>query len=95
MPGMGGYTLVTSGSTKGQGPTEPGFINGGMLSGEDSPARCPVIVVVESMDATLERISGLGGAVVSPRASVGNMGVAARVTDPEGSVVGRWETARS
>ena len=31
MPGMG-YTLVTSGPTGERGPTEPGFINGGMMS---------------------------------------------------------------
>ena len=31
MPGMD-YTLVMSGPSGDQGPTEPGFINGGMLS---------------------------------------------------------------
>src|SRR4051794_23954011 len=42
MPGMG-YTLVTSGPSGDTGPTEAGFINGGMLSRQDSPAAAPVV----------------------------------------------------
>src|SRR4051794_29554373 len=37
MPGMG-YTLVSSGPSDDTGPTEPGFINGGMMSRDDSPS---------------------------------------------------------
>jgi predicted enzyme related to lactoylglutathione lyase len=95
MPEMGGYTLVTSGPSGDQGPTEPGFINGGMLARQDSAAPGPVIVVdVDDIDATLEKISGLGGSTVTPKVPVGDMGFAAYFTDPEGNVVGLWETAR-
>jgi predicted enzyme related to lactoylglutathione lyase len=94
LPEMGGYTLVMSGPSGEQGPTEPGYINGGMLSRGDSVTSGPVIVVdVDSIDATLEKIAGLGGSVVSPRTAVGDMGFAAYFTDPEGNVVGLWETA--
>jgi predicted enzyme related to lactoylglutathione lyase len=49
---------------------------------------------VPSIDETLERIPGLGGTVVAGKAAVGEMGFAAYVSDPEGNVVGLWETAR-
>ena len=95
MPDMG-YTMVMSGPSDDTGPNESGFINGGMLSREGTPAKGPVLVIdVESIDATLERIQGSGGAVVSPKAPVGEMGFAAYFTDPEGNVVGLWETAGS
>lgn len=94
MPEMGGYTLVMTGPSGEQGPTEAGFINGGMLSREMSATRHPVVVVdVPSIDATLERIPELGGSVVAGKTAVGDMGFAAYVTDPEGNVVGLWETA--
>ena len=95
MPEMGGYTLVMSGPSGDAGPTEPGFINGGMLSRDQAATRGPVIVVdVESIDATLERIGGSGGSTVVAKVPVGDMGFAAYFTDPEGNVVGLWESAR-
>ena len=95
MPEMGGYTLVTTGPSGDQGPTEPGYIGGGMLSREQGVTSGPVIVVdVDSIDATLEKISGMGGSTVAPKTPVGDMGFAAYFTDPEGNVVGLWETAR-
>src|SRR3954454_20030910 len=93
MPEMGGYTLVTAGARTDQGPPEPGFINGGMLSRTDAATSGPVIVVdVPSIDESLAKITGLGGTVVGPQTPVGDMGFAAYVTDPEGNVIGLWET---
>ena len=95
MPEMGGYTLVTSGPSGEQGPTEPGFINGGMLARQESATPGPVIVVdVDDIDATLEKIGGLGGSTVTPKVPVGDMGFAAYFKDLEGNVIGLWETAR-
>ena len=94
MPEMS-YTLVMTGPSGDEGPTEPGFITGGMLSGEMGPAGGPVVVVdVPDIDAMLEKISGLGGSTVAGKTPVGDMGFAAYVKDPEGNVVGLWETAR-
>src|SRR3712207_8971631 len=45
MPEMGGYTLAMTGPSGDQGPTEPGFINGGMLSREQGATSGPVVVV--------------------------------------------------
>ena len=88
------YTMVTSGPSGDSGPTEAGFINGGMMARQGGPAQGPVIVVdVDSIDATLERIGSLGGSTVSGKTPVGEMGFAAYFTDPEGNVMGLWQTA--
>ncbi|MGY1635390.1 VOC family protein [Geodermatophilus sp. SYSU D00742] len=93
MPGMD-YTLVTTGPSGDQGPTEPGFVNGGMLARGTAAATGPVVVVdVESIDVALERVGELGGSTVAGKQPVGDMGFAAYVRDPEGNVVGLWETA--
>lgn len=93
MPGMD-YTLVLTGPSGDEGPTEPGFVNGGMLARSAAAAPGPVVVVdVESIDVALERVTELGGSTVLGKQPVGEMGFAAYVRDPEGNVVGLWETA--
>jgi uncharacterized protein len=93
MPEMG-YTLAMSGPSDDTGPAEPGFINGGMLSREQAATRSPVIVLdVDSIDDSLARIGELGGSTVVGKTPVGDMGFAAYFTDPEGNVMGLWETA--
>jgi predicted enzyme related to lactoylglutathione lyase len=89
------YTMVTSGPTTEQGmPSEPGFINGGMLGRHLASSAGPVITVdVDSIDAALERIEKLGGATVLGKQPVGTMGFAAYFKDPEGNVMGLWESA--
>ena len=93
MPEMN-YTIVMSGPSNDQGPTESGFINGGMLSRDQAATRAPVVVIdVDSIDDTLAKIGGVGGSTVVGKTPVGEMGFAAYFTDPEGNVVGLWETA--
>jgi predicted enzyme related to lactoylglutathione lyase len=92
MPEMG-YTIVMTGPSNDSGPTESGFINGGMLSREQAAHSGPVVVVdVESIDTALEKIGSLGGSTVVGKTPVGDMGFAAYFTDTEGNVVGLWET---
>ena len=96
MPEMGGYTLAMSGPSGDTGPTEAGFINGGMLSREQAATRGPVIVVdVDSIDAKLVKVEEAGGSTVVGKTPVGDMGFAAYFTDPEGNLVGLWETKQS
>jgi predicted enzyme related to lactoylglutathione lyase len=93
MPGMG-YVLASTGPTGDTGPTEPGFINGGMFSRTDSPSPGPLVVVdVPSIDEALRRIGELGGETVLGRQPVGTMGFSAYAKDTEGNVLGLWETA--
>ena len=95
MPGME-YTLVMSGPSGDRGPSEPGFINGGMLAREEAAASSPVVVIdVDSIDEALASVERAGGAVVVPKQPVGAMGFTAYVKDSEGNVIGLWETAPS
>jgi predicted enzyme related to lactoylglutathione lyase len=96
MPEMS-YTMASSGPTSDQGmPSEPGFINGGMFERSDQwPASGPVITVdVDSIDEALVTIEKLGGSTVTAKQPVGDMGFAAYFKDPEGNLMGLWETAQ-
>jgi uncharacterized protein len=96
MPEMD-YTMVMTGPMSEDGsPTEPGYINGGMLDRKDAAAPAPVVVLgVDDIDKTLAQVESAGGSTVTPRSPVGDMGFAAYVRDPEGNVVGLWENAAS
>lgn len=93
MPDMG-YTMVSTGPTDEQGPpSEPGFINGGMLQRE-APVGSPVITVdVEDIDGTLEKIEKLGGTTVIAKQAVADMGFSAYFKDSEGNLMGLWQNA--
>jgi len=92
VPGMG-YTLVqTTPSGKDGSPTEPGAINGGMLT-RQPPIKNPVITIqVTSIDDSLQQIEKLGGQVLRGKQPVGDMGFAAYFSDSEGNVLGLWQT---
>ena len=92
MPEMD-YTMATTGPANESGPTEPGFINGGMAQ-RDPPLGGPTVVVaVEDIDAALEQIEGLGGTTMLARTPVGEMGFSAYFKDTEGNVIGLWQNA--
>ena len=87
------YVLVTTGPSDQGPPSEPGFINGGMLYRE-LPVGTPVITIdVEDIDASLEKIENLGGTTVSAKQAVGDMGFAAYFKDSEGNLMGLWQNA--
>lgn len=91
--GDGEYTLVSTGPTGEAGPTEPGFINGGMMQRE-KPYEGPVLVVgVEDIDGCLAAVERLGGSTVQPRQPIGEMGWAAYFRDPEGNLMGLFQSA--
>jgi predicted enzyme related to lactoylglutathione lyase len=86
------YTLVSSGPSDEQGPTEPGFINGGMMQREDPFVVPNLVVDVESIDDTLRTVIEAGGTTVSDRQAVGDIGFAAYFKDTEGNLIGLWES---
>lgn len=89
-----GYLMVSTGPTPEEGPTEAGFINGGLIDRAASVGRTPVVVIdVEDIDATLARIEAQGGRPLREKEPVGEMGFAAYFEDSEGNVVGLWEDA--
>lgn len=90
MPEMD-YTMVTSGPSGDQGPTEPGFINGGMMRREEH-FTAPNLVIDDSIEEALEAVNQAGGTTVSGKKPVGDMGFSAYFRDTEGNLVGLWET---
>jgi predicted enzyme related to lactoylglutathione lyase len=92
MPEMD-YTIVSTGPMGDQGPSEPGYIGGGMMT-RTGDFQGPVLVVdVEDINATLAKVEELGGKTVRPRQEVGEMGFSAYFTDTEGNLMGLWQTA--
>ena len=93
MPDMG-YTIVTTGPSDPEtGPTEPGFINGGMFQREDGSRAQNIVIDVPDIEAALKAVGEAGGSTVTERMAVGEMGFAAYFRDSEGNVVGLWQTA--
>jgi hypothetical protein len=92
MPEMS-YVLATTGPSDEGPPSEPGFVNGGLLQ-RGQPVTSPVVVLdVEDIDASLEKIEASGGKRVTDRQAVGDMGFSAYFTDSEGNLVGLWQNA--
>jgi predicted enzyme related to lactoylglutathione lyase len=92
--GGGEYTLAstTAVDEKTQLPTEPGAINGALMAREGR-LRAPVLTVdVDAIDDALREIEAGGGSTVTPRTEIPGMGAFAYFTDPEGNVLGLWET---
>ena len=94
MPGGGEYTSVvtTPVDEQTQIPTEPGAINGGMME-RSATTPAPVITIdVDAIDAALKNVEAEGGTTVQPRTEIPGMGAFAYFKDPEGNVMGLWET---
>ncbi len=92
LPEMG-YVLATTGPSDQGPPSEPGFINGGMLE-RGAPVGGPVLVIdVEDIATALETIEKLGGTTVSTKQAVGEMGFSAYFKDSEGNLMGLWQSA--
>ena len=53
----------------------------------------PVITIdVEAIEDALKEIESAGGTTVTPRTAIPGMGAFAYFKDPEGNVLGLWET---
>ena len=92
MPDMG-YVLATTGPTGEQGPTESGFINGGMLRRESHLKAPNIVIDVANIEEALKAVGEHGGSTVVERQPVGDMGFSAYFKDSEGNLIGLWETA--
>jgi predicted enzyme related to lactoylglutathione lyase len=93
--GGGEYTVVktTAVDEQTQMPTEPGAINGGMMQRDPRISTAPVITIgVDGIDDALKQIEDQGGSTVTPRTPIPGMGAFAYFKDPEGNVLGLWES---
>ncbi len=90
MPEMS-YTMVSTGPTGDQGPSEPGYIGGGMME-RNELFRGPIITVqVDDIQDALAKVEALGGKTAQPRRDLGQMGATAYFTDPEGNLMGLYQ----
>jgi predicted enzyme related to lactoylglutathione lyase len=82
------YWMVRTGD-----PEAPG-IDGGLAQASPWVTAPVVTLEVDDIDATLAQVAAHGGAVVAPKMPIGDMGALAYFRDPEGNVVGLWESAK-
>ncbi len=86
--------LTTEIDKKSRMPTKPGAINGGMMK-RMVPGEQPVIVMdVKNLDDSLKKAQKKGAVVVMPKMTIADMGLYARIRDPEGNVVGVWQNLK-
>lgn len=91
--GMDYAMLGTTTSDASGMPKDPGAINGGMLLRDEARTGPIITVDVDDIDAALQRIEDLGGAIVLPKQEVMGMGYTAYFVDSEGNVMGLWQNA--
>ena len=75
-----------------QMPTSPGAINGGLMDrSKDTPT--PVITIgVDSVEEALKKVEAEGGKVITPSTPIPGMGAFGYFTDPEGNVMGLFQS---
>ncbi|HLB51525.1 glyoxalase [candidate division WWE3 bacterium RIFCSPHIGHO2_12_FULL_38_15] len=90
------YTMVyTSEVDENYMPKKPGAVNGGMMSAKDNGGSFPVLVIdVPNLDEYIKKVEDAGCQIVMPKTEVGDMGYYARFVDPEGVVMGIWESKK-
>jgi hypothetical protein len=92
LPEMG-YTLAMSGPSGEQGPSEAGFINGGLMQRQEPFTGVNIVIDVDNLEDALKAVDEAGGSTVAERQAVGDMGFVAYFRDTEGNLVGLWENA--
>jgi predicted enzyme related to lactoylglutathione lyase len=93
-PGMQYHMVGTTPSNQQGMPTEPGAINGGMTKRQDPNKNIIITIDVPDIEASLKNIEKLGGKTVKKKEAVADMGFTAYFKDPEGNVIGLWQSAR-
>ena len=95
MPEMS-YTMVSTGPSGEAGPSEPGYIGGGLTERSEFLQGPVVTVDVDDIDAALAKVEQLGGKTARPRQDLGGgMGYTAYFTDPEGNLMGLYQSGSS
>ena len=87
MPGPGDYWMIHT-----KAKDEDMGINGGMMKKMDPNQRPVNYVLVESVDDFSKKVQQLGGRIIVPKTEVPKMGQFAMALDPEGNLIGLWES---
>lgn len=80
------YWLASTGDQGGMG------IDGALIGRSEVHRSTVVVIDVEDLDDAVERAVGAGAAEVHPKQAVPGMGWSAYVRDPEGNVIGLWQS---
>lgn len=92
VPGMDYTMAVTTPVNEQHMPTQTGAINGGMFK-RNPLVKAPVFAIaVSSVDEYVPRVEAAGGTVAMAKTEIPGMGWYAYVTDPEGNIVGLWQS---
>lgn len=86
------YVMAATTDSDEQGmPKKPGAINGGLAKRGNMVGGVNIVVGVDDIEVSLEKIKKSGGTVVQPKVAVGDMGFVAYIKDTEGNVIGLWQ----
>lgn len=94
VPDMDYWGVNTTETGEDYMPKKPGAINGGMYPKKEDADLTVIVIEVPSLDASLKQLEELGATIVMPKMKVGEMGYYARFQDPEGNIVGVWESIK-
>lgn len=90
----GEYTIVTTTPVDdSMMPTEPGAINGGLMQRSDETPSPVITIDVDDIEQSLKDVEAAGGSTVTPRTAIPGMGAFGYFKDPEGNIMGLWETS--
>jgi predicted enzyme related to lactoylglutathione lyase len=92
MPEMNYVIARTTEVNDEQMPTTPGAINGGLFARPKEAPGPTIYVAVDSVTTAVKKVEAAGGKVVTPHTPIPGMGAYARVADPEGNVMGLFES---
>lgn len=92
--GEGEYTIATTTPVDdSMMPTERGAINGGLMHRSDHTPSPVITIEVDDIEQSLKEVEAEGGTTVTPRTAIPGMGAFGYFKDPEGNVMGLWETS--
>jgi uncharacterized protein len=72
-------------------PKEKGAVNGGMFIREAKKEVPEIMITVDSIDKTLEKVKKEKGRIMTPKTEAGEWGWWAEVMDTEGNIFELWE----
>ena len=91
-----GYTMVTTTPVDKDGrTTEPGAINGGMMKRTKRFGSPIITIQVDDIDSALGEIVKHGGKAVVKKTPIGAYGFSAYFKDPEGNLMGLFQSPAS
>ena len=92
MPEMDYVGVRTTPVNENRMPKNPGAINGGMMKRSEKVKSTVIAIQVDSVDAYIEKVISKGGKLEMPKMEIPGMGYYAYISDPEGNILGLWQS---